>query len=643
MSLGGVIRELIVKIKTEVEGSGFTIMEDRLTNIRNIMSDVVTAANNIKEQVLDFVRAGANIESMELKFGTLAKSVELGIEKLKELNYFAATTPFTLPEVRKNTSMLIAMGIELEDVIPTMKMLGDITAGLPNLSLERLALNFGQVKTQTYLTGRELRDFAVGGIPLLQGLEESLSKSGGEIREMIAKKQVSFKMVEDAFKKMTSSEGSFYRMLDKMAESTEGLYNNIKVSWQLIQEGVGKDLVENVRPLLRATKDFLYDNRETIIHILSKSVKALLSLLITVYDILFKIGIVFIPLAGAISDVIGTFFDWIAALLSWIAKWATFIYNLEYTLPIIKALTYALIALAAGFVTVQIVGFINAMTAGASIVAIMTASVVALTQGLFAAGVALSSLLFKALVAITPFLLIGLAIAGVVLLLQSLYKYFDSINNDYPIESAIGNAIDYYAKKFEVSKERVKQFIDGLERLMTPLTAIIAMIKSAFGEGDFVTNYMNDKNVQAMHKRWQEVADGVKSIWLHLRDQLVEIWDSLPDKLEKSLNKLQEVVKDFFTKPLTFNMPFLDNALTLANDLRTRAGLPSIDNKAGGLEKSSISNSQSTSYTTVSEDNRSTKNVSYNYFKVLEQDQLEQIKNANSSIDTAILDAQGAQ
>jgi len=65
------------------------------------------------------------------------------------------------------------MGIQTQDLLPTLKSLGDVSAGL-SVPLERLALNYGQVIAQGRLTGRELRDFTIAGVPLLDELAKML-------------------------------------------------------------------------------------------------------------------------------------------------------------------------------------------------------------------------------------------------------------------------------------------------------------------------------------------------------------------------------------------------------------------------------------------------------------------------------------
>lgn len=66
---------------------------------------------------------------------------------MSELSEFASKTPFELQGVRENAKQLLAMGVSTQELLPTLKSLGDVSAGL-SVPLERLALNYGQVMTQ---------------------------------------------------------------------------------------------------------------------------------------------------------------------------------------------------------------------------------------------------------------------------------------------------------------------------------------------------------------------------------------------------------------------------------------------------------------------------------------------------------------
>lgn len=149
-----------------------------------------------------------NYEKAKNSFTTMLGSENEAQRMLSQLSDFAKKTPFELTDVRENAKQLLAMGISADKIIPTMKALGDVSAGL-GVPMQRLALNFGQVMTKGKLAGQELKDFTTAGVPLLEELSKNLGKSKTEIQDMVSKGQISAEMVAQAFETMTSEGGRF--------------------------------------------------------------------------------------------------------------------------------------------------------------------------------------------------------------------------------------------------------------------------------------------------------------------------------------------------------------------------------------------------------------------------------------------------
>lgn len=176
------------------------------------------------------VKIAGEFEQTQIAFATMLGSAEEGKKVLKELADFAARTPFTIPDVEKNAKLLLAMGIETKNLIPTMKALGDVSAGL-NVPLSRIALNFGQVKTQGKLTGRELRDFNVAGVPLIQEIAKNMNLTEEEVKKLVSAGKIGFPEVEKAFKTMTGEGGKFFDLMDKQSKTFLGQVSNIQDSF----------------------------------------------------------------------------------------------------------------------------------------------------------------------------------------------------------------------------------------------------------------------------------------------------------------------------------------------------------------------------------------------------------------------------
>jgi len=188
--------------------------------------------------ITGLTKLAGQFEQTTIAFTTMLGSAEKADKLLKELADFASKTPFTITGIEQNAKMLLAMSIPLEDLLPTLKSLGDISSGL-NVPLERLALNFGQVKVQGKLTGRELRDFSVAGVPLIAELAKNLNKSEAEIKDMVSAGKIGFDEVEKAFQTMTGEGGKFFDLMDKQSETLLGQISNIKDSFIKIARVMG--------------------------------------------------------------------------------------------------------------------------------------------------------------------------------------------------------------------------------------------------------------------------------------------------------------------------------------------------------------------------------------------------------------------
>ena len=237
--LGGAGAGAVVSIVINAVDNASSVFKNVDTNLL-AMGGAITAAGAVGAGVIgSFVKVAGEFEQTNIAFTTMLGSAEDAKKLLQELADFAAKTPFTITGVEQNAKQLLAMGIDVDDLLPTLKSLGDISAGL-NVPLDRLALNFGQVAIQGKLTGRELRDFAVAGVPLVAELSKNLGVSEAAIGEMVSAGEIGFDDVEKAFQTMTGEGGKFYDLMDAQSETFLGQVSNIQDSFIKLQRTMGE-------------------------------------------------------------------------------------------------------------------------------------------------------------------------------------------------------------------------------------------------------------------------------------------------------------------------------------------------------------------------------------------------------------------
>lgn len=220
-----------------------------------------------------------NLEQAKNAFTTMLWSAEQAETMLQNLSDFAAKTPFELPEVRQNAKQLLAMGVSAENIIPTMKALGDV-ASWTGADMSRLAMNYGQVITQGKLTSRELKDFQVNGVPILDELAKNAGKSKEEIQNMISSGQISANDVTRAFETMTSEGGKFADMMATQSSTLSGQWSNFQDQLSQIGEKIWVWLLDNLKGEVGQMGEIIEAQSDNIIN----SADAIYDSIFTVWD-----------------------------------------------------------------------------------------------------------------------------------------------------------------------------------------------------------------------------------------------------------------------------------------------------------------------------------------------------------------------
>ncbi len=144
-----------------------------------------------------------------------------------------------MSEVASNVKQLIAMNAAGDDVMETFKALGDVAAGV-NVPISRIAINYGQVAALGKLQGREIRDFAMAGIPIVAELAKQYGIAESEIMGMVEAGKVGFPEVQKAFASMAGEGGKFNNMMEKMNSTVTGQLSRLQDAIQQMMNKIGE-------------------------------------------------------------------------------------------------------------------------------------------------------------------------------------------------------------------------------------------------------------------------------------------------------------------------------------------------------------------------------------------------------------------
>lgn len=231
-------------------------------NMRGVLDDVKSLllqggiVYGAKQFFDSVVKTGGEIAQQHIALRSILGDAAKADELFEQTQQLALRSPFKFGELNRDVKQLAAFGVEADDLYNTAKRLADIASGL-GVSFERLGLAYGQVKARSWLDGKELRQFAYAGLPLLARITELYNSEGKnnrkdyterDVKEMISKRQVSFEDVQKVLWKMTDEGGLFYNMQLVLSETLLGRWNKLIDAWEIMLSKFadGKNVVGGV-------------------------------------------------------------------------------------------------------------------------------------------------------------------------------------------------------------------------------------------------------------------------------------------------------------------------------------------------------------------------------------------------------------
>jgi tape measure domain-containing protein len=202
--------------------------------------------------------ASAN-EQAKISFTTMLGSAQKADVFLKQLQRFAATTPFEFPELQTAAQSLISAGIQANKVIPIMRTLGDVTAGMGTGSegIKRATVAIQQMNAAGKITAEDLNQLRDAGIPVYDLLAAATKKSTAEVTAMAAAGKLGRKELDQLMTALESGKGleKFNGLMEQQSKSLAGMVSTLKdVSGQMLA-----GWLEPLFPALKASVGALAD------------------------------------------------------------------------------------------------------------------------------------------------------------------------------------------------------------------------------------------------------------------------------------------------------------------------------------------------------------------------------------------------
>lgn len=247
------VNDLIAKLqRTQREAIGtnarYAESNNALTRSFNYMKNrmafylTVGATTQFVKQLADI---RGQYEMTERSLQILTDSAQKGTEIFNQLSTMALNSPFTAMQLTDAARQLSALGFEANELVGTVKRLGDISAAV-GAPIDRISYALGQVQTYGYLTSLQARTFMRMGIPLVKALSEEYSKLEGhvvttsDVFQRMKDKAISYNDVMRVVNRMTDEGGRFFDYQAKVSETLHVQLSNLSLAWQNMLNNIGK-------------------------------------------------------------------------------------------------------------------------------------------------------------------------------------------------------------------------------------------------------------------------------------------------------------------------------------------------------------------------------------------------------------------
>lgn len=197
------------------------------------------------------LKVASGNEQAAISFETMLGSATKADRFLRNLQQFAAETPFEFPELQSAASSLISAGINADKVIPIMRTLGDVTSGMGTGSegVKRATIALQQMSAAGRITGEDLNQLRDAGIPVFDLLAKATGKSKEEVVKLAQSGKLGKKELGQMMQALESGKGleRFSGLMEKQSQSLAGM-------WSTLKDTVGQGLagiMSNALPLLK--------------------------------------------------------------------------------------------------------------------------------------------------------------------------------------------------------------------------------------------------------------------------------------------------------------------------------------------------------------------------------------------------------
>ena len=212
-----------------------------------LQTGVTAFVGALKNAVVGSFELADALEQSQIAFTTMLGSGELATKMLEDLKAFADKTPFEFQDIQSAAKRLMAMGFAAEDVIPTLRSVGDAAAGLGGgkATIDGITLALGQMNAKGKISTQELNQLTERGIPGMKYLAQAAGVTTGEMAKMVEKGLIPANQGVKVL--LSNMQKDFGGLMGKQAETASGKLSTMKDAVAGLGTEIGQSLVPAVK------------------------------------------------------------------------------------------------------------------------------------------------------------------------------------------------------------------------------------------------------------------------------------------------------------------------------------------------------------------------------------------------------------
>lgn len=239
---------------------GIDKSEKRLTKFGNTCSNMgkklslfVTAP--IVAAGVAALKSAGQMQMYQASFETMLGSADKANKIMKEMQEFAAVTPFEFTDLAEVGKTLLQFNVPAKDLMTTIKALGDVAQGNGE-RFRSLSLAFGQMTAAGRLMGQDLLQMINAGFNPLQEIAKKTGLTMGELKKKMEQGAISAEMVAAAFKSATQEGGTFFNGMEKASKTLPGLLSTLKDDTMTTARSFAQFLLPTVIDVVKGLSSF---------------------------------------------------------------------------------------------------------------------------------------------------------------------------------------------------------------------------------------------------------------------------------------------------------------------------------------------------------------------------------------------------